>query len=87
MQDDTRYANKPWNPTIAPPPTEHLSTVEQPEFADFSRLFPPRFGFTKRPLSIYDVFAATDLYPDARYEVSGGPAGYSGATRYGLGQM
>ncbi len=50
--------------------------------------FPPRFGYptvTQRAFGIRQVVGVEHIYGDARNEISGGPASYSGASRNILG--
>lgn len=51
------------------------------------RLFPPRFGFVKRVLTIDDVLNIPEAYPGARVDYAGNRSGQEGSTSPSLGSV
>lgn len=66
-------------------PAEEISQMVRPPLPQI-RLFPERYGYDRRAVGIDDVITVDRNYVEPRTSwYSGGPAGYTGASRNTLG--
>lgn len=74
---------KPWNSNEERITSERLVDASQAQAQPGWRkqpLFPPRFGYEQRPLTVQDCFDIATQYGDARDDFSRVTSGYSGSS-------
>lgn len=65
-------------------PASELTNLVRPPLAQI-QLFPPRFGYRKRELTIGDIMGVDEVFEAPRTNFTGGLAGYEGTSRNAQG--